>query len=495
MTTKSIRRQSLWGSGALYLGQGLGLVNKIILFPLVFAGQEVYWGMLVFLTSLSSVFGGLSSLGFSKVIQRYVPKHPERAAQIIEQSIFWSCVAGIATFGILLFWGPRIEQFSSEPQLFNSLFGVLILLFVGQWFFELGSSIYAAFYKAHVGLIANNVTVRILQSILLIVGIMGYLSITEFVWMFAAIVVVNHGLLFMFSLREIPSAISINGSLGLKNAGLDYALFMTILTLVAQFFLHLDGILVGHFLVVSQLAYLDLAKNLSSVLEMPARAIGASSLAKLSHLLGIGDFKQVGSIYTKASFIQIFLGLLLFALITNHIDLLNFWFPNKSYAVVKPLFMVLALGKFVDLATGLNWAIITNSEKYWANFWIGLSTLFGVVALELWLIPRFGLLGAVWGVVLAYAVNNSLRSIYVWTTFKLQPFSGLHKKLVPLLFLVALSSIQLPFPYIAQIVIKDSALLLIVLWYSKPGKTLPEWDEIVSDLRKKFGSRSKKSVQ
>jgi hypothetical protein len=124
-----------------------------------------------------------------------------------------------------------------------------------------------------------------------------------------------------------------------------------------------------------------------------------------------------------------------------------------------------------------------------------LSTLFGVVALELWLIPRFGLLGAVWGVVLAYAINNSLRSIYVWTTFKLQPFSGLHKKLVPLLFLAALSSIQLPFPFIAQIVIKDSALLLIVLWYSKPGKTLPEWDEIVSDLRKKFSSRSKKSVQ
>ena len=270
---------------------------------------------------------------------------------------------------------------------------------------------------------------------------------------------------------------------------------MTILTLVAQFFLHLDGILVGHFLVLSQLAYLDLAKNLSSVLEMPARAIGASSFVKLSHLLGIGDLKQVGSIYTKASFIQIFLGLLLFALIANHIDILNYWFPNKSYAVVKTLFMILALGKFVDLAAGFNWAIITNSEKYWANFWIGLSTLFGVIALEWWLIPRFGLLGAVWGVVLAYAINNSLRSIYVWITFKLQPFSGLHKKLVPLLLLVVLSSIPFPIPFFAQIVIKDCALLLIVLWYSKPGRTIPEWDEIVSDLRKKFGSLSKKGIQ
>jgi O-antigen/teichoic acid export membrane protein len=452
----------------------------------VFVGQEVYWGMLVFLASLSSVLGGLSSLGFSKIIQRFVPKQPDRAEQIIKHSLLWSSLAGLGTFGVLLIWGPNIEQFSSEPQIFDSLFGVLVLLFVGQWFFEMGSSIFSAFYKAHIGLIANNVTIRILQTILLIFGMTGYLSVLEFIWMFAGLVVLNHGLLFVFSLREIPKPNSTGGVWSLKNGGFDYAIFITVLTLVAQFFLHLDGILVGHFLVLSQLAYLDLAKNLSSVLEMPARAIGASSLAKLSHLLGIGDLKQVGSIYSKASFIQIFLGLILFALIANHIDLLNFWFPDKSYAVVRPLFMVLALGKFVDLATGLNWAIITNSEKYWANLWIGIATLFGVVALEWWMIPQFGLLGAVWGVVLAYLLNNSFRSIYVWMTFRLQPFGSLHKKLLPLAIFAVISSIRLPIPLYLQILAKDGILVLLVLWYAKPGRTLSEWDELVSGFRKKL---------
>ena len=390
MKSGSIRQQSILGSGALYLGQGLGLVNKVILFPLVFAGQEVYWGMLVFFASLSSVLGGLSSLGFSKVIQHFVPKHPERAAQIIKYSILWSTLAGLLAFGALLLWAPQLQHFTSEPQLFNSLFGVLILLFVGQWFFELGSSIFAAYYKAHIGLFVNNVTIRILQSVLLIIGILGYLSIWEFIWLFAVVIVLNHVVLFILSLWEIPTADSAAGTVPIKNGGWNYALFMTVLTLVAQFFLHLDGILVGHFLILSQLAYLDLAKNLSAVLEMPARAIGASSQAKLSRLLGVGDLKQVGGIYSKASFIQLFFGLLLYSLVATHLDLLNFWFPSGAYIIVKPLFIILALGKFVDLSTSLNWAIITNSEKYMANLWIGLLTLIGVVAIEWWLFPRFG---------------------------------------------------------------------------------------------------------
>lgn len=489
MSSKSIREQSIWGSGALYLGQGLGLVNKIILFPLVFAGQEVYWGMLVFLASLSSVVGGLSSLGFSKVIQRFVPKYPDRAASIVRHAILWSSLAGLVMFGALLYWGPRLQHFSSEPELFDSLFGVLILLFIGQWFFELGSSIFAAFYKAHVGLFANNVTVRILQSLLLIIGILGYLSISEFIWLFAVAVVLNHAVLFIFSLRELPSFTQTSlGTPSLPNGGWDYALFMTVLTLVAQFFLHLDGILVGHFLVLSQLAYLDLAKNLSSVLEMPARAIGASSLAKLSHLLGVGDLKQVGSIYTKASFVQIFLGLLLYTLVANHIDVLNFWYPSEAYAVVKPLFMVLALGKFVDLSTGLNWAIITNSEKYWANLWIGLATLLGVVALEWWLIPRFGLMGAVWGIVLAYVLNNAFRSGFVWMHFKLQPFAALHKKLLPLLLMAVISSVDLTASTLIQLLVKDGLLILTIVWYAQPGRTLPEWDALLKSVKKKLGS-------
>lgn len=489
MRQGSIRRQSILGSGALYIGQGLGLVNKIILFPLVFAGEEVYWGMLVFFASLSSVLGGLSTLGFSRVIQHFVPKHPERATQIIQYGLLWSTLAGFLAFGALLLLGSRLQYFSSSPQLFDSLFGVLILLFVGQWFFELGSSIFAAYYKAHIGLFVNNVAIRFLQLILLIIGVLGVLSILEFIWLFAVIVVLNHVVLFILSLREIPTADFSDVAAPIKNGGWNYALFMTVLTLVSQFFLHLDGILVGHFLILSQLAYLDLAKNLSAVIEMPARAIGASSQAKLSRLLGVGDLKQVGAIYNKASFIQLFLGLIIYSLIATHLDLLIYWFPSVGYSVVKPLFLVLALGKFVDLATGLNWAIITNSEKYTANLWIGLLTLIGVVGIEWWLIPRFGLFGAAWGVVLAYFLNNAFRSCYVWFYFKQQPFAAFHIKLIPLFILAAISSIHLFSSVLLEIICKNVVFILIIIWYSKPGRTLPEFDDVLQVVRKKLSAK------
>jgi O-antigen/teichoic acid export membrane protein len=258
------------------------------------------------------------------------------------------------------------------------------------------------------------------------------------------------------------------------------------LGIVSQAFLQLDGILVGHFLVLSQLAFLDLAKNLGSVLDLPTRALASSSLSTLSRLMKERDYPKVGQIYANASFVQLFLGMLMLVLVMNHIDVLILNLPSTGYEVLKPLFMVVAFGKLVDLATGLNWAIITNSDSYRYNLWIGLVTLTAMVALEWWMIPMYGLLGAAWGMALAYILNNALRFVLVWRQFGLLPWNANHRKLLPLAGVALFSVLPVPLSLVWSVALKDLVLFGILVWYIQPGRTIPQWDDLVDALKTKW---------
>lgn len=486
----SIRKQSILGSIALYAGQVVGLANKMVLFPLVFAGQEQYWGMLAFMLGVAALLGGIGTLGFGKAILRYVPKSPERARWIIQRSLLYSGLGGVVSVAVVAAMSEGIAQFSSDFSLFGEFAGLLLLLLVGQWFFEMGSSVFAAFYKAQYGLMANNVTFRITQSVLLLACYFGGLSISHFLWLNGLAYALNHLVLFVLSLRWAHRFSASPTKDPAEPMGLSaYAAFMVVLTLVSQAFLQLDALMVGHFLLLSQLAYFDLAKNLSSVMDLPTRALGASSVASLSRLLGASELAKVKEVYQKASFVQLLLGLFMFAAIITHIDWLIARLPSADYAVIKPLFLVIALGKMIDLATGLNWAIISNSERYWINLQIGTATLIALVGLEWWLIPEFGLVGAAWGIVAAYALNNALRTYFVWNVFGMGPLGRDHRKLLPMIAVAVAASIDFPLDRSVQMILKDLAIGATLWWYAQPGRTIAEWDDLLGSVKNRWAVR------
>jgi O-antigen/teichoic acid export membrane protein len=467
---------------SLYAGQLLGLLNKVVLFPFVFVGKEEYWGVMAFMLSVSSILGSLGTLGLNRVIIRFIPQHPDLAGSFVRKSLVWSGIGGILLVASGYFLIEPLASFSSNASL-TLQFGLLLLLYLaGQWFFEMGNAIFSAYFKAQYGLFANNVSIRVVHSILLILCLLGQFGAETFLWLAGLTFLLNHAVLFMWALRS--TAINHQGIQPIPSEVKwpEYAGFMVVLTLVSQSFLQLDAILVGHFLVFSQLAILDLAKNLSSIMDLPTRALGPSALAPLSRLLATGQLGDVARIYTKASFVQIFIGLVMFAVLGIHLEVLIGFLPNSDYALVKPLFFIMAAGKLIDLATGLNWAIITNSQKYWANLYIGAITLVVILGLEWWLIPIMGLMGAAWGISLAYLLNNLLRTWYVWHTLGLLPFDQQHKRLIVLLTCTFLVIVPWPMGVWNQVIVKDFLLALALVWYLPKGRTIPEWDELVAQV-------------
>ena len=99
-----------------------------------------------------------------------------------------------------------------------------------------------------------------------------------------------------------------------------------------------------------------------------------------------------------------------------------FTFMPEGYQQGADIVMILSTGSLFNMATGLNAAVLFTSEKYryGALFLISLAII--VLALQVLLIPIFGMNGAALATCLASFFYNGLLFLFVKRHFKLQPF-------------------------------------------------------------------------
>ena len=121
-----------------------------------------------------------------------------------------------------------------------------------------------------------------------------------------------------------------------------------------------------------------------------------------------------------------------------------FTFLPEGYDQGAPIVIILSLSSLYNMATGLNAAILFNSDKYklGAVFLISLAVI--VLALQIILIPWLGMIGAATATALASFIYNSLLFWYVKKHFNLQPFEKENKVLLFLIIVLFAFGFLLP---------------------------------------------------
>lgn len=95
----------------------------------------------------------------------------------------------------------------------------------------------------------------------------------------------------------------------------------------------------------------------------------------------------------------------------------------KEYSVARYSFILLCIGRYADMITGLNGIITLTSKKYKYDLYFLLLLVIIVVILNFILIPIFGITGAAWAAMISLVSYNFLRLAFVWYNFKMQPFT------------------------------------------------------------------------
>ena len=172
----------------------------------------------------------------------------------------------------------------------------------------------------------------------------------------------------------------------------------------------------------SAVAVYYVAVFLVSFMQMPSKAMLMPTITVLSQAIANDDTEKARNIFERSS-INVLIATLFMAIVIgcnlgNAITVIE-----KGYEEILPLFLILFVGRFVDLATGLNDAILSITKHYRFSFYVSglmIALLFVLIRI---LVPLYGVFGAAWSTSITLVVFNICKYIFVWKKLGMQPFS------------------------------------------------------------------------
>lgn len=135
-----------------------------------------------------------------------------------------------------------------------------------------------------------------------------------------------------------------------------------------------------------------------------------------------GDVGQLGKMYSFATRLSVIFGglpLILVGLLASPILTL---FYGQSYARAAVPLAMLAAAQVINAATGPCGYVITMIGRTDVTFRINVLVVVVNVALNIVLIPEYGMVGAGVAWALAVVLSNVLRVVEVWRNLRIQPF-------------------------------------------------------------------------
>jgi O-antigen/teichoic acid export membrane protein len=159
-----------------------------------------------------------------------------------------------------------------------------------------------------------------------------------------------------------------------------------------------------------------------SLFVIPYRAMTAASFPILTQAYHANDMEKVKDVYNRASntilFATVGMGILIAINLDNAVAILP-----PAYAAIKPLVLILMLGRLVDMATGLNSEIMSISKHYKSFFMLSLALVLMILVFNRISIPLYGVYGAAWATSIALCIFNIGKYLLVKQKLQLEPFT------------------------------------------------------------------------
>ena len=245
---------------------------------------------------------------------------------------------------------------------------------------------------------------------------------------------------------------------------LNFALFV----FAGQFFNLLartnDTIMIVTLRSLSDAGIFAIATYVAAIMEIPQRSLTSISIPVLAKSWKEKDFANIKHVYHKSVSNLLAVGLLLFGLIwlniENLVAFLN-WISHKEgdgYEALVPLIFIMGLAKLIDLATGVNGQIIGTSNYWKFDFFTNLFYIVLSIPLNFYLINHYQLIGLAYSNLAALLLYNSVRFLFLYKKFNLQPYTLKHGLFLmsSIAFMFLLYKIPSPSNFLLNIAFKST---------------------------------------
>jgi O-antigen/teichoic acid export membrane protein len=339
--------------------------------------------------------------------------------------------------------------------------------------------------------VLNDIIVRVLFVVVILLHFAGWLERDAFLLTFCLIYVAQALLLAAYVLvvdrpSLVPDIAHLRQEIGLRSI-MRYGAVITFASINSVSLKFIDSIFVGR-ISTEQVAVYSIAAFIGLIIEIPLTALERIANPAIGHALAKNDLGQVRTIYHRSARFLFLLGGLCFVLVVgNVVDVLG-ELP-EGYQAGASVTMVIALGALINMATGINYPILVNSDRYIYGS-VFLVILLVVTVIGNWLlIPRMGMMGAAVTACGASVIYNALKYEFIRRRFGMQPFDGTTVRIAGVVLLLAAVAWSVPLPWGAygnvavRTVIGVGAYVLLV---RQLGLALDALEHIPPALRRWF---------
>jgi O-antigen/teichoic acid export membrane protein len=201
----------------------------------------------------------------------------------------------------------------------------------------------------------------------------------------------------------------------------------------------MDAMMIAYYLGLKETGVYTTIIYLTSALQIPYKSLMRVSTPLIPQYWKEKSMEKMSQLYQKVSSISLIVGLFMFLLIwTSRAELFSF-LPSE-YLLGIWVFLFLMIGRIIDMYFGLNGWIFVTSKKYKYDIFFTFILLFLVLILNVFLIPRYGIIGAAISTGFALIVYNFARMLFVFFVYKIHPFHWNQLKIACLFGLILLAT-------------------------------------------------------
>ncbi|MBD2753118.1 lipopolysaccharide biosynthesis protein [Spirosoma validum] len=447
-----IQRQTIQSSVYTYAGVAVGFLTQGIFFPNLFSKAQV--GLLSLLISLSLVLAQLSNLGTNGAGGRYFP-YFRNAERQHNGYLFMTSLTTLIGFGlcVLGLWLARpwiIENNQGQSPLFVDYYYLLIPLTLFTVYFTVFDNYARLLYDPVTGTLLQQFVQRVLILLAGITYWLGWVTFPQFLglWLLAFFL---QTVLMIFSVARDESLFLRRRFFAmdpeLRRNLTRYAALTLTTALSSQIILTIDKVMINNAkeLGLSATGVYSIAASFATVIAVPATALYKVSGTLIAESWKSNDLQNITKIYSKSCLNQLIAGCLVFVGVAANLPNV-FQFLPAGYEAGYYVILWLGLGKLIDMATGINGIILNTSRYYIYDSLFFVALTFFTIAINYYLIPRFGINGAAIGGALATLLYNLARTLFVGFAFRMQPFTWRNVAVIVLAAAVWWLSVQVSYP-------------------------------------------------
>jgi O-antigen/teichoic acid export membrane protein len=409
-----------------YLGVVIGYFNLLWLMPYILDPEQI--GLFRTIQDMALLIVPIAQLGIGNGITRFFPMVKEKMYAFFTLSLIYTLLGFLLVSAIFFILKDQIVQAftTNSPEVIDFL-GVVLFITLFSVLNSILDSFCRSFIKVAVPTFFREVVNRLSVAVLVSLYFMEWLNFDQMIWGLAALYLISllGMIIYMlkigifhlnFDFKSFPG--------GFHKDFLTYSFITLLGTAGSALIMKIDSLMVSSMIGLDANAIYTIAFSIAIVIELPRRAISQVAMPLIAEYFAKNELTRINNLYKKIAVHQFLICLLLFLGIWSNIDNLYHFVPNNViYQTGKWVVLWIGLAKIFDILFSINGEIIIFSKYYVFNITATLIMCVIVIALNLLLIPRFGIEGSAVASFLSLLIYNIIKYAYLKIRLGFDPFS------------------------------------------------------------------------